>query len=71
MAAIAERLTEIHQLMENAEGYFTDAEFREDPETKRVRYFQSMSSSLRAITQQNAILIDLMARQAGEDLSAE
>ncbi len=63
MAKIDEGLQQAKELTEIAEGYLTDAEFREDFEVRQVRYFQAISNLLLAITKQNNIVIALLKEQ--------
>jgi len=67
MAVTKEQMDEIVGLIENAEGFTTDAEFREELDSKVIRYLQSICSALRAQCAQNKIIIELLARQLGED----
>jgi len=53
----------IVELMENAEAYLTDAEFREETEERQMRYFQAMSTLLMAIANQNQLIISLLQEQ--------
>jgi len=63
MAETDERLTAIKDLIARAEGYLSDAEFREDQESRVTRYFQAMNSSLLALTAQNQLIIELLSKQ--------
>ena len=63
MAKTDEGLQQARALAEMAEGYLSDAEFREDFEARQVRYFQAISSLLLAITKQNDIVIALLKEQ--------
>lgn len=63
MAETDERLQQIVELVERAEGYMSDAEFREDFETQQLRYLQAMSNVLLAISFQNQLIMDLLKAQ--------
>ena len=62
MAETDEKLTELQELVDRAEGYLNDAEFREDLEMRQVRYSQAMSILLLAIERQNEIVIELLKK---------
>jgi hypothetical protein len=62
MADTDQRMTELQELMERAEGYLNDAEFREDFEMRQVRYLQAMTSLLLTIAKQNELVIELLKR---------
>ena len=62
MAETDEKLTELQELVDRAEGYLNDAEFREDFEMRQVRYFQAMAILLLAIERQNEIVIELLKK---------
>lgn len=62
MAETDEKLTELQELVDRAEGYLNDAEFREDFEMRQVRYFQAMATLLLAIERQNEIVIELLKK---------
>ena len=57
----------MRELMDNAEGFFTDAQFRDETDMKQLRYSQAITSALLAMTMQNEIIIKLLKRQAGQD----
>jgi hypothetical protein len=63
MAETDERLTRITDLIARAEGYLSDAEFREDQESRVTRYFQAMNSTLLAVAAQNQLIIELLTKQ--------
>lgn len=63
-----EALERITEYRDRAEGFVTDAEFREEVDVKNMRYYQAMSHLLLAIADQNSIMIGLMAKMANEDL---
>jgi hypothetical protein len=63
MAETDERLTRIADLIARAEGYLSDAEFREDQESRTTRYFQAMNSTLLAVAAQNQLIIELLTKQ--------
>ena len=67
MADDDERTTRITELTERAEGYFNDAEFREDRDLQLVRYLQATASTLFAIAIQNEMIIELLTKQQGYD----
>jgi hypothetical protein len=50
-------------LIERAEGLLSDAEFREDQESKVVRYFQAITTTLLALAAQNEMIIELLSKQ--------
>lgn len=60
MADIDQLLEEATSQVDQAEGYITDAEFREDFEEKQIRYQQAISHLLLAVYRQNLAIIDLM-----------
>ncbi len=68
MARIHDQLSAIAELADRAEGFLTDAEFRDEMEMKYLRYYQSTAHYLQAQYLQNEIIIELLARQAGEDI---
>ncbi len=63
MADFEERLTKAQENVNRAEGYMTDAEFREEHETRLIRYLQASTNVLLAIYLQNQIMIEMMAKQ--------
>ncbi len=63
MADYQEQLSKAQQRVDLAEGYMSDAEFREEHETRVVRYLQSTANILLAIYQQNQVIIDMMTKQ--------
>jgi len=63
MADTDERLTLIQQLLNKAEGYVSDADFREEHESRVLRYNQAMCSLLLAQCMQNQIFIELLQKQ--------
>jgi hypothetical protein len=72
MAEPDARLARIKDLRDRAEGYFSDAEFREDQESRVTRYYQAIATSLLALTIQNEIIIELLKeQQALGELSRE
>jgi hypothetical protein len=71
MAKREEIMAEVQQMLDDAEGYMTDAEFREEMDVKNSRYFQAMSHLLMALTRQNQIIMRLLREIAGEDVEEE
>jgi hypothetical protein len=72
MAEPDERLTQINELVERAEGYISDAEFREEQEIRMVRYLQAVASTMLALKLQNEMVIELLRQQQELDrLAAE
>lgn len=67
MADTDERLTKAQQRVDIAEGYMTDAEFREEHETRLIRYLQATVNALLALYLQNQVIIDMMAKQQDAD----
>jgi len=67
MAEPDERLGRIRDLVNRAEGFISDAEFRDDYETRTIRYQQAMADTLLAIQLQNEIVIELLTQQAELD----
>ncbi len=63
MAEIDDILQEVTELRDRAQGYISDAEFREEYETRQLRYLQATSNALVAIVLQNSLLIDMMRKQ--------
>ena len=49
MADNEERLADIAEHVDRAEGYMADAEFREEFETRQIRYLQSLCELLMAL----------------------
>ncbi len=64
MAEDDERTAQIVELVDSAEGFISDAEFREDYEARQLRYLQAMSNLLRAIILQNRQLMELLQSRA-------
>ena len=63
MAETDERAAQADEMVELAEGYLADAEFREDYDVRQLRYLQATCQLLLAISVQNRIMIDLLAAQ--------
>ncbi len=63
MAETDERAAQADEMVELAEGYMADAEFREDYDVRQLRYLQATCQLLLAISVQNRIMIDLLAAQ--------
>ena len=63
MAEVDPRPAKIKDLLERTEGFLSDAEFREDQESKTVRYFQAISTALLALAAQNEMIIELLSKQ--------
>ena len=63
MADTDERLTRAQQRIDIAEGFMTDAEFREEHETRLIRYLQATCNCLLGIYAQNQVIIDMMKQQ--------
>ena len=64
MADADERMEQITELLRKAEGFMTDAEFREEMETKQIRYLQAISHALLSLALQNQVIIDLLRSQS-------
>ncbi len=64
MADIDETLQEVNGFVERARGFISDAEFREEVETKQIRYMQATSDLLLAVTFQNGLIIELLKAQS-------
>lgn len=62
MADTDERMTELRALVEQAEGYLSDAEFREDVEMRSIRYSQAMTNLLLVLAKQNELVIELLKK---------
>ncbi|NLW51642.1 MAG: hypothetical protein GXY85_12495 [Candidatus Brocadiaceae bacterium] len=62
MADTDARQNELAELIEKAEGYLSDAEFREDMEMRQVRYLQAMTTLLLANARQNEAMIELLRK---------
>jgi hypothetical protein len=60
MAEDEDRAAQIGELVSTAEGYMSDAEFRDEYETRQIRYLQAMSNLLLAIALGNQRLIELL-----------
>ena len=71
MAKREEILEHVAELMDNAEGYITDAEFREEMDVKNSRYYQAQSMLLWALAEQNKVIIRLLREIAGEDVQGD
>jgi len=71
MARIHDQLAVITDLADRAEGFLTDAEFRDEMEMKYLRYHQAATHFQNALYLQNQIIIELLASQAGEDITEE
>ena len=67
MADTDERLARAQQRIDIAEGFMTDAEFREEHETRLIRYLQSTCNCLLAIYAQNQAIIEMMKKQQDAD----
>lgn len=63
MAETDERAAQADEMVELAEGYLADAEFREDYDMRQLRYLQATCQLLLAISVQNRIMIDLLGAQ--------
>jgi hypothetical protein len=63
MADFEEQLNKAQEHVNLAEGYMTDAEFREEHETRLVRYLQAVSHSMLALYLQNQVIIEMMTKQ--------
>jgi hypothetical protein len=63
MADTDERLTLIQEFLNKAEGYVSDADFREEYESRVLRYNQAMCALLLAQCMQNQIFIELLQKQ--------
>ena len=70
MAEMDEKLERAKELMERAQGFLSDAEFREEHETKQIRYLQAMSNSLVVLYLQNELIVDLLKKQQEYDALA-
>ena len=62
-----EAVGRINELLTRAEGFMTDAEFREEMDMKNLRYQQAMSHTLLAMSEQNRLILDLLRKQVGEE----
>ena len=69
MAAEDDRLEQARRRIEAAEGYVSDAEFREEHESRLIRYLQATSNALIAVHLQNQVIIDLLKEQESGALS--
>ena len=68
MGRIQDQLSQITEEADRAEGFLSDAEFRDEMDMKYLRYYQATSHFLFAQYLQNQVIIELLARQAGEDI---
>ncbi len=68
MAEPDERSAQVNELMENAEGYISDAEFRDDLDMRQLRYMQATCALLRATAIQNQMILEMLREQ--RDLEA-
>jgi len=62
MADTDERTSEFRELIEIAEGYLSDAEFREEFEMRQVRYYQAQTNLLLVLAKQNELVIELLKK---------
>ena len=70
MADSEQILEEATSQLERAQGFMSDAEFREDVETKQTRYLQAICAAMISGCLQNQAIIELLKRQGeGGDLS--
>ncbi len=58
MAETDERLAQADEHMERARGFISDAEFRDEIDTRTVRYLQAIAYSQVALYLQNQVLIE-------------
>ncbi len=65
MATAEELLERAHEHAESAEGFLSDAEFREDPEIQQIRYLQVVSHATLAVYLQNQVLLEAIREQGG------
>jgi len=63
MADNEEKLARIRELSDIAEGYISDAEFREEVDTKVVRYLQAVCQALLVLKMQNEMIIEALTEQ--------
>ena len=63
MAETDEMLQRAEELVRIAEGFMSDAEFREEHEMRQIRYLQAMCNGLIALSIQNQVMIDLLQKQ--------
>ncbi len=63
MADYEEQLNTAQEHANLAEGYMSDAEFREEHDTRLIRYLQANSNLLLSIYLQNQVMIQMMAKQ--------
>ena len=59
-----ERLLKALEHIKLTEGFMTDAEFREDHETRVIRYLQALTNGLLALSLQNQVIIELLEKQS-------
>lgn len=62
MADDDERTADLEELMDRAEGYLSDAEFREEFEMRHVRYLQATCTLLLVQARQNVLIIELLKK---------
>ncbi|MGD2175339.1 MAG: hypothetical protein PVJ27_08045 [Candidatus Brocadiaceae bacterium] len=65
MANAEELLSQAEENFELAQGYVSDAEFREEHETRVVRYLQAITRTMMAVYLQNAVLLEAMGEEGG------
>jgi hypothetical protein len=63
MADNEEMLTHIREMTDIAEGYIADAEFREEVDTKVVRYLQAACQTLLVLKIQNDMILEALTEQ--------
>jgi hypothetical protein len=63
MAQEDERLNAASERVERAEGFISDAEFREEYEVRTVRYLQAIANTMVALYQQNQVILERLDRQ--------
>jgi len=63
MVETDERLNAASERVERAEGFISDAEFREEYEVRTVRYLQAIAHTMIALYQQNQLILERLDRQ--------
>ena len=67
MADVDETLQRAKEYIDRAEGFVSDAEFREEYEMRVVRFLQAISSSVIAVYLQNQVLLESLRKQQDID----
>mgnify|MGYP000321247596 CR=1 FL=1 len=64
MAQNDERLEEAQAHIDRAQGFITDAEFREENEIRMVQYLRAVAEGVIALYHQNEVILEATREQA-------